>query len=97
MYKQIASNKRKSIALLFGTVLHTGALGAVLTEQAAPYYIAEEEIPRAGTTVGRSFQRARWLNGTTYLWIGRDRAAGKGEGWSNLRFDRIVDIRQNLR
>lgn len=74
-----------------------GALGAVLTEQAAPYYIAEEEIPRAGTTVGRSFQRARWLNGTTYLWIGRDRAAGKGEGWSNLRFDRIVDIRQNLR
>lgn len=68
-----------------------GAQGLVLTEKPAPYYVNEEEIPRAGITVRRAFQRARWLNGKTYLWIGRDKEAGKGEGWANLRFDQIVE------
>jgi hypothetical protein len=70
--------------------------GVLLTEKTAPYYIDESEIPRAGVIVRRSFQRARWLNGATFLWIGRDKQTGKGEGWSNLRFDQIVDIPQNL-
>lgn len=74
-----------------------GALGRVLTEKAAPYYVDEVEIPKAGIMVRRSFQRARWLNGATYLWIGRDKKAGKGEGWSNLRFDQIVDIPENIK
>lgn len=74
-----------------------GALGRILTEQAAPYYLDEVEIPKAGIIVRRSFQRARWLNGVTYLWVGRDKEAGKGEGWSNLRFDQIVDIPENIR
>lgn len=74
-----------------------GALGVLLNEKAAPYYVNEEEVPRAGIMVQRSFQRTRWLNGRTYLWIGRSKEAGKGEGWSNLQFDQIVDIPQNLR
>jgi hypothetical protein len=74
-----------------------GALGVLLTENAAPYYVNEEEIPRAGVMVQRSFQRTRWLNGSTFLWVGRYKEAGKGEGWSNLQFDQIVDIPQNLR
>ena len=69
-----------------------GALGQVLTEKQAPYFINEEEVPRAGIIVQRVFQRTRWINGKTYLWIGRSKAAGKGEGWSNLAFDQIVDI-----
>lgn len=69
-----------------------GALGRVLTEIPAPYYIREEEIPRAGVIVTRGFKRARWLNGKTFLWIGRTRSSGKGEGWSNLKFDQIVPI-----
>lgn len=73
-----------------------GALGVLLTEKAAPYYINEEEIPRAGVIVQRSFQRTRWFDGRTYLWIGRRKDAGKGEGWSNLRFDRIEDIPENV-
>jgi hypothetical protein len=73
-----------------------GAQGVILTEKAAPYYVDEVEIPKAGIIVRRSFQRARWLNGVTYLWVGRDKGAGKGEGWSNLRFDQIVDIPQNI-
>jgi hypothetical protein len=73
-----------------------GAQGLILTEKAAPYYVDEVEIPKAGVIVRRSFQRARWLNGVTYLWVGRDKEAGKGKAWSNLRFDQIVDIPQNI-
>jgi hypothetical protein len=68
------------------------AYGVLLKEQPAPYFINEEEIPRAGVIVSRSFQRTRWLNGKTFLWTGRYKQAGKGEGWSNLKFDQIEDI-----
>lgn len=69
-----------------------GALGMILTEVPPPYFINEEEVPRSGIMVQRSFQRARWLSGESYLWVGRFKQAGKGEGWSNLRFDQIMDI-----
>jgi len=69
-----------------------GALGQVLTENPPPYYISEEQIPRSGVIVSRSFKRARWFNGRTFLWLGRSKVTGKGEGWSNLKFDQIVDI-----
>lgn len=73
-----------------------GAQGVILTEKSAPYYLDEVEIPKAGIIVRRSFQRVRWLNGATYLWVGRDKEVGKGEGWSNLRFDQVVDIPENI-
>ena len=44
-------------------------LGAVL-DVAAPYFVAEEEVPRAGRRITRGFQRARWIDGTTFLWLG---------------------------
>ena len=59
----------------------------VLTEKAAPYFIEEEEVPRAGVIVQSTFQRTRWLQGRTYLWLGRRKMAGRGEGWSGLMFD----------
>ena len=69
-----------------------GALGQIIAETPAPYYINEEEIPGSGVIVQRSFNRARWLNGKTYLWMGRVKETGTGEGWSNLKFDQIVAI-----
>lgn len=69
-----------------------GAQGEILTEVAAPYYIQEEEIPRSGVLLTRNFTRTRWVNGKTYLWIGRTKNTGSGEGWSNLSFDQIVPI-----
>jgi hypothetical protein len=69
-----------------------GALGALLTEKPTPYFIYEEEVPRSGVIVQRAFQRARWLNGRTCLWVGRRKEAGKGEGWSNLKFDQIEQL-----
>ncbi len=59
----------------------------------APYYVNEEEVPRAGKIVTRSWQRARWLGGSTFTWIGRRVTTGKGEGSSGLAFDRVVDVK----
>jgi len=61
--------------------------GVVLTEVASPYYIREEEVPKAGTTVVRRWQRARWINGAVAQWIGREKQTGKGEGATRLGFD----------
>jgi hypothetical protein len=46
-----------------------------------------EEVPRAGVTVERQTQRARWLLGRTALWTGRHTRPGRGELRSGLRFD----------
>jgi len=66
--------------------------GLLLTEVRKRYYINEEEIPAAGTLVRRSYQRARWYNGRTYVWIGRYRETGRGEASSDLRFDQIESV-----
>ncbi len=69
-----------------------GAMGTILKEKAAPYYIDEEIILRSGVQVRVSAQRTRWIDGKTYLWYGRKKEAGEGEGWSNLKFDQIEDV-----
>jgi hypothetical protein len=70
------------------------AKGTILTEKPAPFFINEEEVPRSGVLVQRSYQRTRWLKGKTYLWIGRYKEAGKGEGSSNLKFDQIISYKK---
>jgi hypothetical protein len=66
--------------------------GFLLREPRSPYFVEEEEIPRAGIFVERSWQRARWIDGRTFVWVGRRKTAGRGEGWSQLVFDQIVDL-----
>lgn len=58
-----------------------------------PYYVHEEEIPRAGIRVTQCFQRTRWLNGEVVVWLGMKKKTGKGEGSSNLQFDVLQDIK----
>ena len=65
------------------------AKGILLNEVQPHYYINEEEIPASGTIVTRTYQRTRWYNGKTYVWIGRFRETGRGPGNSDLRFDQI--------
>jgi hypothetical protein len=60
-----------------------------LAEPAGPYFIHEEEVPRSGTRVSVSFQRTRWRDGPVIIWLAARRAAGRGEGWSGLAFDRL--------
>jgi hypothetical protein len=49
--------------------------------------IFEEEIPREGVRVTRTYQLTRWQDGSTHLWIGRRKIVGSGEGSSGLQFD----------
>ena len=68
------------------------AKGVLLNEPALPWFVNEEEIPFAGTILTRSYQRARWYDGRTYVWIGRQRQTGRGVGSSGLRFDQIDPV-----
>jgi hypothetical protein len=49
----------------------------------------EEEIPREGVRVTRSYQYTRWLDGATLLWVGRRKEIGRGDGSSGLFFDTL--------
>jgi hypothetical protein len=55
-----------------------------------PYFVHEEEVPRAGVQISRSFQRARWQDGRAVVWFGARKQTGRGEGSSGLAFDQIV-------
>lgn len=46
-----------------------------------------EEVPREGVHLERKYRTARGLDGSAYLWIGRRRSTGSGEGRSGLKFD----------
>jgi hypothetical protein len=75
----------------------SGPKSKLISETQPVCFIEEEEVPRAGVIVTRNFQRTRWLNGKTFLWIGRRKLAGRGEGSANLMFDQLINIRENDR
>ncbi|HSM88024.1 MAG TPA: hypothetical protein VLT16_17850 [Candidatus Limnocylindrales bacterium] len=56
-----------------------------------PYFLHEEEVPRAGIIVSQSFRRTRWTKGEAYVWLGVQKQVGRGERSSGLAFDRIVN------
>jgi hypothetical protein len=64
-----------------------GARGRILEPQRPDLRVYDEEIPREGARVRRAYQYARWIDGSSYLWIGRRKSPGRGEGSSGLRFD----------
>ena len=70
-----------------GTLKPQPALSQILKPSAGPLDIFEEEIPREGARVTRSYQYARWFDNSPLLWIGRRKSVGRGEGSSGLRFD----------
>jgi len=50
----------------------------------------DEEVPRSGARVISAYQYARWIDGSTHVWRGRRKDAGRGEGASALRYDVIT-------
>ncbi len=62
-----------------------------------PYFLHEEEVPRAGARVAQAFQRTRWHDGRVFTWLGVRKQTGRGEGRSGLAFDRVVSTRRQLR
>jgi hypothetical protein len=59
---------------------------------ARQYFVAEEEVPRAGIRVTQTYQRTRWTDGRAVLWIGARKQVGRGEASSGLSFDRLTDL-----
>lgn len=49
--------------------------------------VYEEEIPKSGVTVTRRYRYARWTNGETFVWLGRQKHPGIGQNNSGIRFD----------
>jgi hypothetical protein len=70
------------------------AEGRLLIDPAAPtapLLIHEEEVPREGARVRRTYQSARWLDGRLIVWAGHRKNVGRGEGSSGLAFDAILE------
>ena len=61
-----------------------------------PYFVHEEEVPRAGVRVKQGYQRTRWRDGRVVVWLGARKQTGRGEGSSGLAFDRLVDLPAQL-
>jgi hypothetical protein len=66
---------------------------ALLLDPGQPFFVADRVIPPAGKKADRYFRRARSSDGTTYLWLARKAGAGRGMGWSGLRFDAVQDMK----
>lgn len=86
----------EGLRLKRGVVLKTDGSRAFATargrllESAENLSLFEEEVPREGIRVTRSFQFTRWIDGSSHLWVGRRKGVGRGEGSSNLRFDSVL-------
>ena len=56
-----------------------------------PYFLHEEEVPRAGAQLAQYFERSRWVQGQVFTWLRVQKQTGRGEAASGLAFDRLVD------
>ena len=79
--------QRGSLLTQDGTMRPITAQGTLLEPAVSPWYVHEEEVPRAGKRVRRVPSIARWLDGTPHAWVSRRASAGRGEGSSGLLFD----------
>ena len=59
------------------------------SEAGKPYFVHEEEVPRSGSQLTHTWQRARWYKGKVYVWQGRRKFTGRRNGASGLEFDQI--------
>ena len=83
-----------------GVILSQNTTPLTDNGQSVPgYYINEEEITRLGCSVIRTYQRTRGAAGQVFVWIGRQKTIGRGQGNSGLVFDKVtptIDDRNNL-
>ncbi len=61
-----------------------------------PFYVHEEEVPRAGARVFQSYRRTRWYDGRVTTWLGVGKQTGRGEGTSGLAFDTLVPVKTQV-
>ncbi len=57
-----------------------------------PLFIDEEQIQGVGTLIVKNCQRARWIGGKTYTWMGYSKQIKHTQGVSGLEFDTLTDV-----
>jgi hypothetical protein len=82
----------RGIRLQRGALARAGSAGPATAQGRilgvpGPLLLFDEEVPRAGAYVTAAYQYARWIDGSTHLWLGRRKTSGRGEGSSGLRYD----------
>jgi hypothetical protein len=80
--------KRGAVLKTDGSSESVHALGHIL-ESGHELSLFEEEVPREGIRVTRSYQFTRWIDGSSHCWVGRRKGVGRGEGSSGLQFDSL--------
>lgn len=80
--------KRGAVLQPDGSRIVHPAAGRVLNKGES-LLLFDEEVPREGIHVTRHHQLARWIDGTTWLWVAHRKGVGRGEGASGLVFDRL--------
>ena len=80
--------RRGAVLKTDGTQGTIEAQGRIL-ESGHALSLFDEEVPREGVRVTRSYQFTRWTDGSSHLWIGRQKGVGRGEGSSGLQFDSL--------
>jgi hypothetical protein len=78
--------QRGAVLKMDGSREPVHVLGRIL-ESGQVLSLFEEEVPREGVRVTRSYQFTRWVDGSPHLWIGRRKNVGRGEGSSGIRYD----------
>jgi hypothetical protein len=80
--------KRGAVLKTTGATELVRAKGRIL-ESGQELSLFEEEVPREGVRVTRSYQFTRWIDGSSHFWIGRRKGVGRGEGSSGLKYDSL--------
>ncbi len=88
------SDDSMEVRLARGAVLDLSGVPRVVESQArlldpgeGRLLIREEEVPREGVVVRRTYQAARWHDGRLFVWAGNRASIGSGEASSGLAFD----------
>ncbi len=55
-----------------------------------PLFIDEEQVQGVGTLIKKNCQRARWIGGKTYTWMGYSKQIKQTQGVSGLEYDNLV-------
>ena len=64
--------------------------GNVLKEE--PMVIHEEAVQATGIRLTKNYQRARWIGGKTYQWLGVHKLQSRTEASSGLVFDKLKEV-----
>lgn len=70
-----------------GTILRSGIENVNGKYAESPLFFNEEAIQSTGIRVVKNYQRARWINGATYNWLGIYKRLAKTNSMSGLKFD----------